>query len=399
MRVAIVGDFPGDPHRIQGGVEAVVAYLAKGLTTFGDLEVHTVTLTPRLAHEQTIEWEGATAHYVPASFRFANLTRHRVNKQRLRAVLTRIAPNTVHAHIAGVYAQVAASFGRPWLLTIHGIRYREAALWPGLINRFRQQRIAHMERDSIVRAKHIIAISPYVQEEFGRTIRGQVYCLENPIDERFFALHGRERSDTVLFVGRIIPRKGAFELVKAIERVRSEVPDVQLRMAGGPLESQAPGYLAAIEDYVRTHDLSRQVTLLGQVSEEGVFNEYASCALVALPARQETAPMAIQEAMAAGKAVVSTRVGGIPYLVDHDRTGLLTESGDVDGLAAAITTLLRDSSLRGRMGLAAKAEAEQRFRADHVAARTREIYYEILNQPVPSVERASPRQATHAVCG
>lgn len=383
MRVAIVGDFPRDPHRIQGGVEAVVAYLAKSLTAFADLEVHTVTLKPRLAQEQTVQWERVTAHYVPASFRFANLTRHRVNKQRLRATLTHIAPDVVHAHIAGVYAQMAAGFGQPWLLTIHGIRYREAALWPGPINRFRQQVIAQLERDSIARARHLIAISPYVEEEFIRSIQGQVYRLENPIDERFFALHDCERPDTVLFVGRIIPRKGAFELVKAIERVRREVPEVRLRMAGGPLESQAPGYMAMIEDYVRTHDLARNVTFLGQVSEDEMFNEYASCALVALPARQETAPMAIQEAMAAGKAVVSTRVGGIPYLVDHNRTGLLVESGDVDGLANAIATLLRDDNPRRSMGQAARAEAEHRFQANRVAARTREIYYQMLNEPVP----------------
>jgi glycosyltransferase involved in cell wall biosynthesis len=390
MRVAIVGDFPRDPNRIQGGVEAVVAYLARGLMAFTDLEVHTVTLKPRLVQEQTVEWKGVTAHYVPASFRLANLTRHRVNKQRLQATLTYIAPDVVHAHIAGVYAQAAIVFGQPWLLTIHGIRYREAALWPGPINRFRQQVIAHLERDSIARAGHIIAISPYVEDEFSRNIRGQVYRLENPIDERFFALNDQEWPDMVLFVGRIIPRKGAFELVKAIEQVRREIPNLQLRMAGGPLESQAPGYMAMIEDYVRTHDLSRHVTFLGQVSEDDMFNEYASCALVALPARQETAPMAIQEAMAAGKAVVSTRAGGIPYLVDHNRTGLLVESGDVDGLAAAITILLRDSSLRRRMGQAAKVEAEHRFRADHVAARTREIYYQVINRPVPAMERASP---------
>ena len=389
MRVAIVGDFPRDPNRIQGGVEAVVAYLAKGLTAFADLEVHTVTLKPRLAQEQTVEWAGVTAHYVPASFRFANLTQHRVNKQRLQATLTHIAPDVVHAHIAGVYAQLAAVFGQPWLLTVHGIRYREAALWPGPINRFRQQVIAHLERDSIARAGHIIAISPYVEEEFSRNIQGQVYRLENPIDERFFALHDREWPDTVLFVGRIIPRKGAFELVKAIEQIRREAPDLQLRMAGGPLESQAPGYMAMIEDYVRTHDLSRHVTFLGQVSEDDMFNEYASCVLMALPARQETAPMAIQEAMAAGKAVVSTRVGGIPYLVDHDRTGLLVESGDVDGLATAIATLLRDDNLRRSMGQAAKAEAEHRFQANRVAARTREIYYQILNQPVPAIKHTA----------
>lgn len=360
MRVAIVGDYPLEPRRIQGGVEAVVAYLARELAAGPDLEVHTVTLKSGLAREQAVDWDGVVAHYVPAAFRFANLTLHRENRRRLRATLARIAPDVVHAHIAGVYGLAAAACGRPWLLTIHGIRHRELALRPGLGNRFRQRMIGYMERSTIARARHIIAISPYVVEEFGSIMRAQIHHLENPIDGRFFAVRNRERSNTVLFTGRIIPRKGAFELIQAIERVRRDIPDVRLRMAGGPLESQAPGYMSAIEDYVQARGLAERVTFLGQVGAEELLNEYAGCSLLALPSKQETAPMAIQEIMAAGKAVVSTRVGGIPHLVDHNRTGLLVAPGDVAELARAIVTLLSDSDLRQRMGRAAHAEADRK---------------------------------------
>jgi glycosyltransferase involved in cell wall biosynthesis len=271
-------------------------------------------------------------------------------------------------------------------LTVHGIRYRELALQPGLKNRLRQFMIGSFERDSIARARHLIAISPYVVNEFELIIRAQVYHLENPIDSRFFTLPNREKAHTVLFVGRIIPRKRAFDLVKAIARVRAHIPDVELRMAGDPVESQAPGYMQVIRDYVRTEGLTDHVRFLGQLREDGLLDEYATCAVVALPSRQETAPMAIQEAMAAGKVVVSTRVGGIPHLVDHNRTGLLVDDGDVDGLAAAITTLIQDAGMRRRMGDAGKAQAERRFHVDRVAARTREIYYGMLDQPVPVIE-------------
>jgi glycosyltransferase involved in cell wall biosynthesis len=390
VRIAIVGDFPHDPARIQGGVEAVVAYLARSLAAFPDLDVHTLTLKPGLAQARTAEWNRVTAHYVPAAFRFANLTLHRENRRRLRAALTRIAPDVVHAHIAGVYGLTAAGFGCPWLLTIHGIRHREFALRPGLGNRFRQLLVGWMERTSIAAARHLIAISPYVVDEFGPIIRGQVHHLENPIDEKFFALRNREQANTVLFAGRIIPRKGALELIQAIERIRRHVPGVQLRMAGGPLESQAPGYMAMVEDYVRAHGLIDHVIFLGQLGEADLLNEYETCALMALPSKQETAPMAIEELMAAGKPIVSTRVGGIPYLVDRGRTGLTVEPGDVEGLASAITRLLLDGDLRRRMGRAARSEAERRFRVGHIATRTRDIYYQAISQLAPS---GKPAQA------
>ena len=88
--------------------------------------------------------------------------------------------------------------------------------------------------------------------------------------------------------------------------------------------------------------------------------------------------MVIQQAMAAGKPVVATRVGGVPYLIHHEQTGLLVEYGNIDGLADAISLLLSDDALRRRMGLASRDEAMQRFRAADVACRTRQVYHIVL---------------------
>ena len=90
--------------------------------------------------------------------------------------------------------------------------------------------------------------------------------------------------------------------------------------------------------------------------------------------------MVIQQAMAAGKPVVATRVGGVPYLVHQEHTGLLVEYGDVGEFAGAISRLLTDAPLRRKVGLAARAEAERRFRATDVARRTRQIYYAIMEE-------------------
>jgi starch synthase len=88
--------------------------------------------------------------------------------------------------------------------------------------------------------------------------------------------------------------------------------------------------------------------------------------------------MAIEQAMAAGKPVVATAVGGVPFLVDQGRTGILAESNEAEELAQALVTLARDPELRRRMRGASRFEALDRFKTDAVAARTHAMYQEIL---------------------
>ena len=212
-------------------------------------------------------------------------------------------------------------------------------------------------------------------------------------------MNDQERPDTVLFVGRIIPRKGAFELVKAIEQIRRKIPDLQLRMAGGPLESQAPGYMAMIEDYVRTHDLSRHVTFLGQVSEDDMFNEYASCALVALPARQETAPMAIQEAMAAGKAVVSTGPAAFHIWSIMIVPGFSQKAAMWMGWPPRSRFCCVTADCAGAWARPPKRKLSIASEPITLPPARESIYYQVLNRPVPAIERASPARQLVCVLG
>jgi glycosyltransferase involved in cell wall biosynthesis len=88
--------------------------------------------------------------------------------------------------------------------------------------------------------------------------------------------------------------------------------------------------------------------------------------------------MVIGEAMAAGKAVVATRVGGIPHLVDDGETGFIVDVGDVCALTDRILTILEDPELQSHMGRLAKERAK-RFRTSVVAAKVRDVYVEAIS--------------------
>jgi glycosyltransferase involved in cell wall biosynthesis len=122
--------------------------------------------------------------------------------------------------------------------------------------------------------------------------------------------------------------------------------------------------------------LGGRAALLGPLSTEQLLEEYRLASLFVLPSAQETSPMVIAEAMAAGVPVVATRVGGVPYLVEDGATGFLVDVGDIDALARRIASLIADDDVRGAVGGAARSRARERYRPVDVAARVRAVYEE-----------------------
>ena len=93
-----------------------------------------------------------------------------------------------------------------------------------------------------------------------------------------------------------------------------------------------------------------------------------------LPTTSDTLPIAVIEAMFAGKAIVSTRCGGIPELIQHEKTGLLAEPGSVKELADCLLRLVRDRRVVEELGRSARDFARSRFTAEKMAAEVERVY-------------------------
>jgi glycosyltransferase involved in cell wall biosynthesis len=174
----------------------------------------------------------------------------------------------------------------------------------------------------------------------------------------------------------VIPRKGLLFALQALSRLLPGFPQLELRVAGETLAM--PSFLATCRSFIEAHGLGRHVRFLDNLGIPQLADEYAACSLMLLPSMQETAPVVIAEAMAAGAPIVATRVGGVPHMVEDGMTGLLVDYGDVDGLVAALSRLLSDSALRSTLVQRGRAQAEQRFRLPTVASRTRRVYEQVL---------------------
>jgi glycosyltransferase involved in cell wall biosynthesis len=194
----------------------------------------------------------------------------------------------------------------------------------------------------------------------------------------------------LLFVGRLAGVKGVSVLFEALERIIPRFPDLRLTLIGdGPERGD-------FEKEAHERGLDAAVTFAGYRSQSEVAEALQEADMLVLPSFAEGVPVVLMEAMAAGIPVVTTRVAGIPELVDDRVSGLLVPPGDADGLAGAISELMADPALRTRMGEKGRAKVAAEFNLDHEAAWLGELFRAyIFNLPKPGKRPA--RNETVAV--
>lgn len=383
MRVAVLGQYPLDPTRLGGGVEAAIAYAHAELAALPDLDLHYLACHPSIAEPRRASGPGGAVTWLPRG-RLGRVTWHVSEVRALVREVRTLAPDLVHAHGTGLYAGAALASGLPAVITAHGIVAEEARLLTERSARLRAALDAAYERWVVRRAQHLIVISPYVQRVFGDHFRGRAYLVENPCDERFFAVTRAPRAGAILFAGAAIQRKGVLPLIRAFQRVHQQMPGAELRIAGSL--TVEPDYARACQETARTllPQRGEAVSFVGPLSRDELAAEYATCALAVLPSFQETAPVALEEAMAAGAPVVATRVGGIPWMIADGETGYtlpapLTAAGDPESLADLLLRALHDPQAEA-LGQRARQAARERFHASVVAQRTWEVYCQVLGR-------------------
>jgi glycosyltransferase involved in cell wall biosynthesis len=176
----------------------------------------------------------------------------------------------------------------------------------------------------------------------------------------------------LLCVGRLIAVKGHAGLLRAFAAARAEVPELSLDLAGdGPLRQELEALAAELE-------LADAVRFRGRI--EGIGREMEGAAAVVVPSLGEGFGMVALEAAERARPVVASRVGGLPEIVEHERTGLLVAPGDEQELAAALVELVRDPDRAAAMGRAARERALEEFSLDRCANRIDAIYRAALER-------------------
>jgi glycosyltransferase involved in cell wall biosynthesis len=251
----------------------------------------------------------------------------------------RVDADLLHAHWIPA-GWVAARVGRPYVVQVWGTDVELARRAPRLARRV------------LSRAKLVIAASNDLADRAKDLGAREVRVVPSGVD--LPSEVGEEAVPSeMLYAGRLSPEKGVLDLIEASR-------GLNLVIAGdGPLRSRVPG-------------------ARGFVPHDELQRLYARAAVVVCPSRREGFGVACLEAMAHGRPVVATGVGGLLDLVVDGETGIVVPPRDPPALRAALERLLADPELRRRLGLAGRDRARTLFSWKHVTDATLAAYAEAL---------------------
>ena len=251
--------------------------------------------------------------------------------------------------------------GVPYVVAIKGVIAEELQHEQGRTRRLFQM-LARLEARNARHADVVLADSIYCRDAIVRHYgipAGRIRLVPEGIDlARWQRLAGQTPhlgdGATILCVARQYPRKHVADLLRALPQVRRAVPSAHAVIVGDGPEHAALRALAA------ELGLGHAVQLLGAIADDdAVARWYRHADVFCLPSVQEAFGIVFLEAMASGLPVVATRAAAIPEVVPDGQAGLLVPPGDVDALAAALTTLLREPARRAAYGACGQAHVRQ----------------------------------------
>ena len=198
-----------------------------------------------------------------------------------------------------------------------------------------------------------------------------------PVDTRFFHPNPALKSTKdlqVLYVGRLEFRKGVHVLLRAIPRVLQALPHVQFTLIGSGC-----GMQSLLNRYREDPRYQSHMNWCESASREEIRAAYQRSHVCVVPSLWENHPIACLEAMSCGCAVIASRVGGLPEILQHDVNGYLIPTGSSYALAKALLTLLTDARKREDLGNQARSHVEQHYDTERVFDDTIALYERLLN--------------------
>jgi starch synthase len=366
------------PPEVYGGAGVHVTYLARELSGLVDLTVHC----------QGADRAGAVAHRPWELLEGANQALQTISTDlSMTAALGSadlVHSHTWYANLAGHLA--ALLYGVPHIVTTHSLEplrpWKAEQLGGGYALSSWCEKVAVESAAAVVAVSEgmradVLAAYPAVPPERVQVIRNGIDTIEYAADPGTDVLrrYGVEPArPTVVFVGRITRQKGLPVLLRAAGALD---PGAQLVIcAGQPDTPELAAEVTALVEHLQ-ETRSGVIWLSGMLAKREVIQLLSHATAFACPSLYEPLGIVNLEAMACGTAVVASRVGGIPEVVDDGETGLLVPPDDPAALADGLNTLLRDPDRATWMGQRGRKRAIAEFGWAAIAAQTAALYAEL----------------------
>jgi glycosyltransferase involved in cell wall biosynthesis len=275
--------------------------------------------------------------------------------------------------------------GIPYVVRLHTPYFALESLYAEGEFGFDTAILKRMEAKAIRHANAITCpsrtLTKLVSDEY-RMSAGLIKYVSNGIDTNTFCPGpplSEFREPIVLFVGRLEHLKGADTFMQAIPLVARKRPDVRFVFVGSDRRSQSGGsQKAEILSYLAERGLIDQVVFQDHAEQQVFLDYFRKATVCVVPSRFENCPYTLLEAMACGKPVVAADNSGMAEIIRHEENGLLFETANPEALADQVLRLLESPRLCSTLGNAGREFVVKHYDADLIAARTEEVYLDVL---------------------
>ncbi|MEI8105462.1 MAG: glycosyltransferase [Actinomycetes bacterium] len=400
----------GEPIRILrliarlnvGGPALHVSYLSKEL---GQIGYETKLVAGHVgggegSMEYVAENLGVEPLYLPELQREVSPFLDASAVRRIRSLISEFRPHILHTHTAkagavGRSAALLAGRARPPVIvhTYHGHVLR------GYFGRVKTAAYVQVERRLAAASDALIAVSPEVRDDLvalrvahpekitvvrlGLDLSGRIQTGAGARDEVRAELGIPDAQVLIGWVGRMTEIKCADDLLRGVAMLRASGVDAAVVLVGdGPL-------LGGLQALAAELGLADHTRFAGFRDDVGRI--YAACDIVALTSANEGTPVSLIEALAAGRPVVATDVGGVSDVVSDGAFGFLVPAHDIAGLADRLGRLAADPELRRRFGEAGREHVLPRYAIPRLVGDIDHLYRELLARKQPAARTIRSR--------
>lgn len=323
----------------------------------------------------------------------------RTSYGKLNAIKAKFPVDVAHANLPLIPSfAVPGDFGKALVSTVH-------STWDGEANAIKNESFSRLNfNEKIVRSftgvlkqfeyrllkrsDMIIAVSEYTKREILKNYNipaWKIKVIFNGVDlekfkpakdkAKFKRELGFAKNDVlVLYVGRLYSRKGLPILIRAIPHVVKKVRNAKFIVSGKGFSGEEK----TLRKHVEKLKVEENVIFLGYFPDEKLPSLYKAADVFVFPSIYENMPFAMLEALATGLPVVTTKVGGIPEVIEDGRNGFLIKPYDSLRLADRILCLIENPSVASEMGLLGRKIVERKFNWDNIVEQVLEVYNEAL---------------------
>jgi len=379
MRVMILSpDLPLKLENIKGGVHSAVVNLLNGFAEH-DIKVRVLSFNRELKEEKQVWFnDQIEIIYCPEGNYPFHVLNYLINcTAKVRRHIREFKPDLIHYELGGAFliTKIWGLNKDKQLLTIHGIARAESKVTKSI-----KAKMAFYVNDwieNMLRPKNLLHLSNYSFNLYvGKGNIDNYAIIPNAVIPIYFDQPVKHQtSNSLLYVGGINDNKNILYLLEALNNLVKQNKLFTLNVLGDFLSNE---YREKVLNYVDRNNLSTCVKFNGWVAQKDTARFIRDADILVVSSKQESLPMAIAEAMAAGKVVVASAIGGIPEMIQDQENGYLFDISDINNLVSILEKLYNNDENIRKISCNAKDSAIQQYYYKNVANKTIEFYQKIV---------------------